>query len=391
MKVKGLSKNICENSDAIVCVIYPNKGFYSETFIRAHIDRLPAKVKPIYGESFPCYDDADRPLFPPRSLFKRLRQGIERRAFKLPIEYFLKAALKAFLLENKVDAVLAEYGTTAVKIMDICFEARIPLIPHFHGFDAYDEAILDGAGKYYPQLFEQSEAIVVVSRDMQHQLIGLGAAREKLRYIPYGVDLNLFKMLAGNPIPPVFLAVGRFVDKKAPHLTILAFNGVLEMVPNARLLMIGGGPLLEGCKQLANALHISESIEFLGPQPHSVVAETMRKARVFVQHSHRTSYGDSEGTPVAILEAGATGLPVVATRHAGIQDVVIHGQTGFLVNEGDVKGMTEFMLQLAKDPALADRLGKAANNRIRTEFPIDKSIRKLWSIIQKAIDARSTI
>jgi hypothetical protein len=124
----------------------------------------------------------------------------------------------------------------------------------------------------------------------------------------------------------------------------------------------------------------------MGVVSHSEVAVTMGQARAFVQHSMRTSYGDSEGTPVAVLEAGASGIPVVATRHAGIKDVVVDGETGLLVDEGDVEGMAECMLRLAEDSALAATLGKAARERISAEFSMDRSISNLWHIVETAID-----
>jgi glycosyltransferase involved in cell wall biosynthesis len=88
---------------------------------------------------------------------------------------------------------------------------------------------------------------------------------------------------------------------------------------------------------------------------------------------------------VAVLEASASGLPVVATRHAGIPDVVIHEKTGLLVEEGDVDGMAESMIRLAKDPDLAYRLGRAGRARIEAEFTLDKSMTNLWRIIERAI------
>lgn len=78
---------------------------------------------------------------------------------------------------------------------------------------------------------------------------------------------------------------------------------------------------------------------------------------------------------------GATGLPVVSTRLAGIPDVVIDGETGFVVEEKDVAGMAERMLQLANDPELASRLGLAARKRISTEFTMAKSITNLYEIL----------
>jgi len=189
--------------------------------------------------------------------------------------------------------------------------------------------------------------------------------------------------------PPTFVAVGRFVDKKAPFFTLLAFSKVLDSIPQARLIMIGEGPLWEAAQQLARALSISSAVDFRGVCPHAEVAASMQQARAFVQHSIRAENGDSEGTPVVVLEAGASGLPVVSTRHAGIKDVVVHGETGFLVDEADVEGMAGYMIRLAKDPQLAGGLGSAARKRIEVEFSMEKRIADLWTIINHSLVGRA--
>ena len=132
----------------------------------------------------------------------------------------------------------------------------------------------------------------------------------------------------------------------------------------------------------------SHAIEFLGAQNHSVVEREMQNARCFVQHSVVAPSGDCEGTPVSILEAGATGLPVVSTRHAGIPDVVIEGQTGFLVDEGDQSGMSHWMSQFAEQPELARTMGSAARDHITRNFSKQHRISSLWKIIESCIAER---
>ena len=124
-------------------------------------------------------------------------------------------------------------------------------------------------------------------------------------------------------------------------------------------------------------------------QSHDVVRQEMRKARAFVQHSITASNGDSEGTPVAVLEAGAIGLPVVATRHAGISDVVSHGETGLLVAERDIAGMAACMLELARNPSLAAGLGRNAAAQVRQHYTMEQSIRRLTRILDAAVHGHS--
>jgi colanic acid/amylovoran biosynthesis glycosyltransferase len=100
-----------------------------------------------------------------------------------------------------------------------------------------------------------------------------------------------------------------------------------------------------------------------------------------VQHSVVASDGNSEGMPNSILEASASGLPVVATRHAGIPEVVLDGETGFLVEERDVEGMARQMARLVMEPALAEELGRAGRKRMQESFSIDSRIARLWAIV----------
>jgi len=292
--------------------------------------------------------------------------------------------LARHLRSKSIEVVLAEFGPTGVSIMDACRLAAIPFVVHFHGFDAHHTSTLETYGKSYPVMFSRASAIVAVSRHMRKQLLDLGASPDKVHYLPYGVDCSLFEGARPAAAPPVFLAVGRFVDKKAPYLTLLAFKKTLMRVPDARLIFIGDGELLEACKQLAKVLGVADNVEFRGPQSSGEVAAAMQSSRAFVQHSIRTSYGDSEGTPVTILEAGASGLPVVSTRHAGIPDVVLEGETGFLVDERDVDGMAEHMAALAENPSLAGTLGAKARQHIASNFALSQNIDRLWSLLLNA-------
>ena len=372
------------NSRPTVCVISPQENAYSQTFVRAHKKYLPATIKSLYASDYENLTDEHGPLVRP-ALAARLRRAVLRRSLNLDSNYFQQQALQRFFVRNRVDAVLAEFGPTATLVMNACQKLRVPLIAHFHGFDAYRQQTLEIFGRRYKTLFDISKAIIAVSRDMQTQLQELGAPVEKIYYNSCGVEPSVFSGADPLHSPPTFVAVGRFVNKKAPHLTLLAFKRTLESAPGARLVMIGDGPLWDACYQMTRSLDLAGSVELLGARSQAEVAETMQKARAFVQHSIRTQDGDSEGTPVAVLEASACGLPVVATRHAGIKDAVIDQKSGLLVNEGDVNGMAEHMTRLAQDPQLAAELGKAGREWVSSEYSMEKSIAKLWSIIQSAM------
>ena len=216
---------------------------------------------------------------------------------------------------------------------------------------------------------------------MGQNLIELGADKRKIFNIPYGVNLSFFYGTNPEQNPPIFIAVGRFTDKKAPHLTIKAFEIVHKKINSAKLIMIGNGEKYKECVKLIKKLNLKSSVEFKGILDHDSIKKELSKARAFVQHSIRPENGDMEGTPNSILEASSMGLPIVSTFHAGIPEAVLHNKTGFLVNELEYEKMADYMLRLAEDPKLAGLMGKAGRKHMENNYSLEKQIDKLKELI----------
>ncbi len=364
-----------------VMIVQPNEDTPSETFLRVHAKGLPANVTVLYGaRPRVCGQQPDW-----NDRFERTRIRVQRMLAGESAQWENTELLLRHFRRFNPAVVLAEYGPTGVRVMDACRRASIPLVVHFHGYDASQHDVLREHAEGYKRLFEHARAIIAVSRVMQRRLIDMGASPDKVHWKPCGIDCDGFGGSDPASAPPTFVAVGRFADKKSPHLTILAFAEVLRKRPEARLRMIGTGPLFNFCKELAGHMRLGDAVTFLGAQPHEVVKAELRAARAFVQHSVIASNGDSEGTPVAVGEAGASGLPLVSTRHAGIPDVVVEGETGFLVDEHDVHQMAVHMRQLVDDPQLAARLGRTAQERIREHFSQRIELARLWSILRSCV------
>jgi colanic acid/amylovoran biosynthesis glycosyltransferase len=283
---------------------------------------------------------------------------------------------------KRAEVALAEFAPVGVSLVRPCRIAKVPLTVHFHGYDAYQRRTLDKYRQGYQEMFLSAAAFVVVSKAMYEQVVRLGAPREKVHLNSCGVDVLRFNSTDAGSNPPHFLAMGRFVEKKAHFLTILAFERARRQCREIRLSLAGDGPLLDCCKQLVRTLRLEEVVQFLGVVSHDSVPTIMQGFRGFVQHSVTAPSGDSEGNPVAIMEAGASGLPVVSTKHAGITDTVAHGETGLLSEELDIDSMADHMMLLARDPSLASKLGENARVRIRTFFSMDRSIQGLYGILE---------
>lgn len=341
---------------------------------------MDADIRLLYGGYTPQFSEKYGPLVG-QSIVSKIIRNIEN--FITPNECLTshEKSLLRFLKEEKVEVVLAEYGITGARVWRVCKHAGVPLIIHFHGFDAYFYDTIRRYGKSYRAMFEYATFIVGVSRHMCSTLIALGAPPEKVAYNPYGPNSRFFD-LRPDYSGGVFVASGRFTDKKAPHITVEAFALALKKCPEIRLVMAGEGEHLEKCKQIVHRLGVSESITFTGALSHDKIMELFSGAAAFLQHSVRPENGDSEGTPVAILEASAAGLPVISTRHAGIPDVVLEEDTGILVEEYDINGYAEAIVRLASDRQLAQKMGERGRARVLGHFTLERHISELDRLIR---------
>lgn len=360
-------------------MVSPTLNAYSETFIQEQKKGLNSKVFYYYGGLLPLYLEGVGKLmhrYVPFSIKVKRKLGFK-------IDELEEKAFIYSLKKNKIQVVLAQYGPTAHRIVGICKQLNIPLITHFHGYDASVDAVIERC-KNYKNVFEYSSRVIAVSKDMQKNLLALGCSREKVIYNTYGPD-NHFLDVQPQFSEPVFISLGRFVDKKAPYYTILAFKQVLAKFRNAKLIIGGQGDLYEVCQNLVRYYQLENSILLPGILSREEFGTYLSKGLAFVQHSVTAINGDQEGTPVAVLEASAAGLPVIATLHAGIQDVILDGETGFLVPEHDVDAMVEKMIVLLENKSLAIQMGIKGKERIKNYFTLEKHLQTLDSLIDKVI------
>jgi colanic acid/amylovoran biosynthesis glycosyltransferase len=371
-----------------IAVVNINRSKYTETFINELIPLVNYRVYYLHGGELPIYDDQDRHFLSGRGSLQAMALLLES-VFQLKHKHFVENSIATYLQTRRIELVLAEFGPVGAQMFPITRDLGVPLIVYFHGYDAFHQSIWNAHQSSYQELFREAARILVVSELMAERLVQSGAPPERVIHLPAFVNLKLFPYQDRRTFPPRFIAVGRFAETKSPHLTILAFKKVVEAVPGATLIMIGkggGGELFEACLILTRALGLEGRITFKGVMSHTEVAEEMAKARVFVQHSVTTpETGDMEGKPVAIMEAMSCGLPVVATRHSGIKELITNEADGLLVEEYDIDAMADAMILLAGSDSLVSALGKQASDRIRNDPLIRDHVSILEGIIQDCI------
>jgi glycosyltransferase involved in cell wall biosynthesis len=377
-----------------ICIIKGYKPLISETFIATHVQRLRGEKVVLYNY-FPEYTFNGRTLryfYGKRPLLNKSKRILPQFLYDRWITRHERTAqrtldfMTGFFRDHNVDVILAEYGFNGADITPIARQLKIPLVVHFHGHDAHRATEVNPYRKRYEEMFAYADRLFSVSHLMTAKLKELGADESKIVYNPYGAREYFFEVQPDYR--NTLLAVGRFADIKAPYLTLMAFRQVAERNPDASLVMIGDGPLLETCRSLTKLWNLESRITFKGALPHEQALRFFGQACAFVQHSVTTSYGDSEGMPNSILEAGAAGLPVVATRHAGIVNSVVEGKTGFLVEEHDINGMAARMCELLEDIDRCREMGNNARQHIRENYNLDRHIDCLQRVIDQARESK---
>lgn len=362
-----------------IAILTPLEFTKAETFIKNHITNLPFEIVVVYGGNFPYKTSKNTNEVTEKR--KHRIGSLLKRFLGLPTQSFQETQLRKVLKTEKVDVVFAEYLHVGAEVVEVCQDLKIPLTAIGLGYEISMYKMLNKYGKKYKKLFDYASTIFIVSEHMKQNIKAIGCDDAKIVCTPAGPSqefLNLEPTFQSNQL----LAVGRFVEKKAPYLTVLAFNEVLKKRPEATLIMAGDGELLQVCKDIANTLDITNAVSFVGkitPGQHQSLIEN---SIAFIQHSKIAASGDSEGTPVAILEAAAAGLPIIATIHAGIPNVVLNNATGFLVEENDVLSMAEKMISLLADKTLAKKMGAAGKTHVAANFTLEKHIATIATHLQ---------
>lgn len=355
-----------------------NKNKYSETFIRNHIKNLPFNNFYLHGGYLPIiYND------------QKLIKSHVIQQIPFWTHYFERSRVVKSIIEfievNDIQAVLSEYGPCGAEMEEICKRVGIPLFVFFHGFDAYRHNIVSRYKSNYQKLFNYARTIFVASKEMAQRLRFLGAPTNKIVHTACGADVEFFKPSTLER-KPQFLFIGRLVPNKNPLKVIEAFNLAVVECSNINLRIIGEGLMKNRCITLIRKLKITNKVELIGPLSAEEILEEMQRSIALILPSITLKNGEKEGTPTTIIEAGATGLPVVATNHGGIPDVVEHGQNGYLIDENDPpEKIAKLMIKLRNDNDLVNKLGAFARKKVIENFSLKEHIDTITEAIRNSI------
>jgi hypothetical protein len=211
-----------------------------------------------------------------------------------------------------------------------------------------------------------------ISEAGRQRLLEIGWPPGQMHVIHLGVDTSRFAFappaIRWKPhAPRRVLMVARLVSKKGVDVALRAMRRLEALEIDVELSVIGDGPERQRLEGLIAEWRLS-SVKLLGALSHDRTREEFARADIYIQPSVTAESGDQEGIPVSLMEAQASGLPVVSTRHSGIPELVLDGQTGYLTDEGDAEGLAAAICDLLNDRGRAQRFAEAGRARVEREF-----------------------
>jgi colanic acid/amylovoran biosynthesis glycosyltransferase len=209
------------------------------------------------------------------------------------------------------------------------------------------------------------------------------AANGKVRRIYNGLDLQRFtyeRPSTAAAETPVILSVCRLIEKKGLGDLLAAVDILRRRGSSFRVEIIGSGPLKPTLEAEVMRCGLEDVVTFLGAQRQEEVHRAYRRATIFALPCIVTSEGDRDGIPTVLLEAMASGVPVVSTGVSGIPELIDSGHDGLLVAPHDPGMLADALGLLLADAELRDRLAQAARRTIETQFAIDRSAQQLLAL-----------
>jgi colanic acid/amylovoran biosynthesis glycosyltransferase len=310
-----------------------------------------------------------------------------------PIVYRGEYQMLSSLLERRgADLMHIYFGHTGVHLLPFIEQWNKPCLVSFHGADV---AVKQDIANYPAKLrclFDAVPLVLARSQSLANRLMQFGCPREKLRINRTGVPLDEFPLVERQAPPNGrwrIMQACRLIPKKGVATSLRAFAVFKKDFPNAEFFIAGKGPLQPELEMLAAGLGVSNDVRFVGFLSQSKLLGLYLSSHLFLHPSETPPDENQEGIPNSILEAMATGLPVLATRHGGIPEAVEHGQSGVLVQEEDHVGLARSMKEIANNPTVLYQMGMSARMAVSARFEQEAQARLLESFYEEAIALRA--
>ena len=284
----------------------------------------------------------------------------------------------------------SHFGSQGWRDLPLARALGIPLVVSVYGADVWKLSRQEEWVRRYRELFGEVRLVLCEGNAMRAKLIELGCPPERARVQHLGVDLASadFHERAPEPDGTIrLLAAGRAVEKKGFDLAVRAFALAHRRDRRLRLalMLIARAPeekaIAARLARLVEDEDLALAVDFPPPMPYEAYRRSLAGYHVFLCPSRHASNGDAEGgAPVSLIEMSACGMPIVASRHCDIPEVVPDGESGLLFPENDVDAMAEAILALAARPETWPAMGRSARAHVEREYALATQVRRLEAI-----------
>jgi glycosyltransferase involved in cell wall biosynthesis len=372
----------------------PRIAIFCPTFLKPemlHVYRQVAGLKRVAPVVLTFKrENADRFPFEPvrfvqRSSLRWLRRIWNVQIRKIPQQAYPDEvrSMGVTLTADRCRLLHIYFGNNGLFWLPLLRRSQVPAVVSFHGADVQVNVDTAVARRLFKDLFTSCALVLARSESLASSLVTLGCSPDKLRIQRTGIPVDTFRYFSRERPGDGswrLLQACRLIKKKGLEITLRAFAAFSKRYPNANLTIAGDGPLRGSLEKLAAALGLDGRIHFPGFLTESALLALYYNSHLFLHPSEQTLDGNREGVPNSLLEAMATGLPCITTRHGGIPEAVTHLETGILVQESDLAGIENWLEHLVGDDHLRDSLGKHAAQTIREKFDLTAQIEKLEEI-----------
>lgn len=257
----------------------------------------------------------------------------------------------------------------------------------FRGADATSE--LEEHPHKYDLLFKKADLILVVCQHFKNRLIAYGCPPEKIYVHHSGIDCNKFKFKERSSTTDKnirIISVGRLTKMKGFCFALKAIAKLVKIIPNLRYEIIGNGELFDKLQTMITDLGLRKNVFLRGQLSHDEVITALNNAHIFLLTSCTTKEGEQEGIPNVLMEALASGLPVVATNHSGVPELIQDGISGFLVPEKNVNKLVQKLKYLIQHSDLWIKFAKAGAQRVYKYHNKEIQNKKVLNIFKKLVN-----
>jgi colanic acid/amylovoran biosynthesis glycosyltransferase len=316
-----------------------------------------------------------------------LEQLVDKIFYKISGHWVIEEfRYKAIVRERKAQIMHAHFGWSAPIGLSLKEALGIPLVTTFYGLDIsaipQDKYWL----AFYKKLFREGDVFLVEGSHMKSLLTDIGCEPEKIRIQKVGVDVEAIqftpRVMPKSDSAVRILMCGRFTEKKGIPYGIRAFDKILKHLKargiTAELRIIGDGEDRIEIEKLIAELSLDKAVVLLGNLQHEGFIAELQRAHIFLAPSVTAANGDSEGgAPTVLLEAQASGLPVISTYHADIPEVVVDNVSGLLAKERDVDDLAEKLMFVVEKPDCWVEMGVSGRKHIEDNHDIIKLVLRL--------------